>query len=114
MVSELKYPSDDQIKVEWTKFHILIVGISTIFTLLGLGNLINLQIFSIQKVFSIIGLYIDIIGVLMASMKTPHFGAFMDGGELDKKKSDVERKWFVRGMYTVSIGMILQVIGTSF
>ncbi|PJZ46163.1 hypothetical protein [Leptospira brenneri] len=112
-MSNLQYPTDDQIKVEWNKFHTIIICISTICSFVGIFHVYANQYCSFSKLLSIIGLYIDIIGVLIASLKTPHFGSFMDAGELEKKREREEKKWFVRGMYTISVGMTLQVIGNA-
>lgn len=110
-MSDSNYPVDDKIKVEWNKFHSLIISISTICSIGGIIYLNFKQFLSFPKFLSIIGLYIDILGVLIASLKTPYFGAFMDGGESERKRGDEEKKWFVRGMYLIALGMILQVLG---
>lgn len=112
-MTELKYPTDDQIQVEWNHFHTIVICISTFCTVGGVAHLISGETYTHSKLFSIIGLYIDIFGVLIASLKTPHFGSFLDAGELEKKREEEEKKWFVRGMYTIAIGMTLQVIGNS-
>ncbi|MCZ8236814.1 MAG: hypothetical protein O9310_00130 [Leptospiraceae bacterium] len=109
-----QYPTDDQIKVEWNKFHTIILCVSSIFSIAGIINLFTMPIISYSKLFSIIGLYVDIVGVLIASLKTPYFGSFMDGGDLERRRGDEEKKWFLKGMYTISVGMILQVIGNVF
>ncbi len=107
----MKYPSDEEIKIEWNKFHFLILFISSSVTIGGLVYLNYNQLLSFAKFFSIIGLFIDIIGVLIASLKTPYLGAFFDAGELESKRANEEKKWFVKGMYLIAIGMILQVFG---
>lgn len=107
----MKYPSDEEIRIEWNKFHYLILFISSCVTIGGIVYLNCNQLLSLAKLFSVIGLYIDIIGVLIASLKTPYLGAFLDAGELESKRGNEEKKWFVKGMYLIAIGMILQVLG---
>jgi hypothetical protein len=107
----MKYPLDEEIKIEWNKFHFLILFISSSITIGGLVYLNYNQLLSFAKFFSIIGLYIDIIGVLIASLKTPYLDAFLEAGELESKRANEEKKWFMKGMYLIAFGMILQVFG---
>ena len=63
-------------------------GGSSLSSFITIGGIVFLNynpLLSFAKFFSIIGLYIDIIGVLIASLKTPYLGAFLDGGELEHK-----------------------------
>jgi hypothetical protein len=104
-----KYP--DNIKVEWTFIHRAItVGI----TLLVISYIVyesRIKPINVTKYLSLLGLYIDIIGVVIASLKTPYYGAFYDGGKIEINRQKVEKKYFQIGMLLIAIGMILQTCG---
>ena len=107
-----KYPEEKDIKVEWTLVHTLII---VVVTLIVTGFLIydyTIKNISWQKYLTILGLYVDIVGVLVASLKTPFYGIFHDGGEIEIKRQQHEKKFFLFGMLLIAIGMIFQVIGT--
>ncbi len=105
-----RYPTDNEINVDWTKAHkiSLILASALIFGLF----ICYYDRISEAKILSVIGLYVDIVGVVVASLKTPYYGAFYDGGQIEIKRQNVERKYFQIGMFLVGLGMILQAIGT--
>ncbi len=107
-----KYPKVEDIKVEWTLIQKLII---LIITLIIIGFLIyesRTKCISLTKYLSVGGLYIDIIGVVIASLKTPYYGSFYDGGQIEIERAKVEKKYFQRGMSLIALGMILQTIST--
>lgn len=106
------YPKIDDIKVELTAIHKLII---LIITLIIIGFLIFeswTKNISLTKYLSVGGLYIDIIGVVIASLKTPYYGSFFDGGQIEIERQKIEHTYFRKGMYLIALGMILQAIGT--
>lgn len=107
-----KYPKDNEIKVEWKWYHSLLLAVCTLSTLgLYCFSLRN-NPFTFSKLFSTAGLYIDFVGVLFASLKTPSYGLFIDSGKLDKKRAEVENIWFRRGMFVIATGILLQITGS--
>ena len=108
----IKYPENKDIKVEWTIIHKFVIMITS---LIIIGFLIFESMtkhISLTKYLTITGLYIDIIGVVIASLKTPYYGLFYDGGKIEVERQKIEKKSFQKGMLLISIGMILQVIST--
>lgn len=67
--------------------------------------------FSKTKLFSVLGLYVDMWGVAIASLKTPYYGLFLDGGAIEVKRQNAERKVFQLGMFLVGIGLVFQALG---
>ncbi|MEH6784400.1 MAG: hypothetical protein V7688_10995 [Alcanivorax jadensis] len=104
-MSEKKYPKDNEIKVQWTNIHI---GIIVISFFIWPGFLCFSDSGSFTKMLSLMGLQLGTIGVVVSSLKTPPYGAFMDGGELEFKRAKVEGRYFQRGMWLIAIGFILQ------
>lgn len=47
---------------------------------------------------------------MLASLKTPFYGSFYDAGQIERKRQEVEKKYFQIGMYLIGLGMILQTI----
>lgn len=111
-MSESKYPKDSEIKVEWTLFHYVFLLVCTLLTWGMYIFSLQSNTFQLSKLFSILGLYIDIIGVVVASLKTPFFGLFVDGGEVQMKCAKVENIWFQRGMFIIALGMLFQIVGS--
>jgi len=108
-----KYPQDYEIKVVWTKFIIGLLFVST-FALWSVFFYMNQNIFEIKpgKFISVLGLYTDMLGVAIASLRTPYYGAFHDGGALEVKRSKKEEGYFKIGMLFIGIGFFLQGLGS--
>lgn len=69
--------------------------------------------FSFKTTLNLLGLTIDIIGVTFTLMSVPHFGAFLDGGELEAKRQAITTQWQRRGMIAILLGFILQAISVT-
>lgn len=100
------YPSDEQIKPEWTGIHILLIIVSgliwPVFCFISSDK-------SLPKILTLLGLQLGIIGSVFSSLKTPEYGLYYDGGRLEIKKAKVEAKWWQRGMLLIAAGFIAQV-----
>jgi hypothetical protein len=107
-----KYPDFEDIKVQWTKLHTLIVVVITISVVLFLINQAKLKPITLTQYINVSGLYTDFWGVIIASLKTPYYGIFHDGGKIEIERQKVESKYFYIGMILVFIGMLLQVFST--
>lgn len=111
MSSIYRYPKDDEVKVKWQPVQIGVVMLSILIWPLFIvtydicGNFI-------KKLISVLGLHIDLIGAVVASLKTPHFGDFYDGGRLESTRAKVEQKYFQMGMSLVAAGFLLQAIAS--
>ena len=109
---EATYPNDDDIKVEWT----IIQKIMIVVPFFGIWALFyyltDFKSPYVPKLLTILGLSIDIIGVTIASLKTPFYGSFHDGGEIEVKRADVERKYFQSGMLLIAVGLLFQTLGS--
>lgn len=105
-----QYPDDDEIKVEWTKIHTIIIVTVTAIVLCFLAACSGT--ITKTKLLSTAGLYIDIVGVVITTLKTPFYGIFHDGGQIEFKRQRVEHKYFRAGMYLIVVGMVLQLAGT--
>ncbi len=107
-----KYPTDDQIKVEWTIFHKTICVIPTFIIWIWFISGPGLESpFHWNKFLSLLGLNIDIFGVVIASLKPPYFGLFADGGMVEFKRGQAEQESFKKGMFIVAIGLLFQALG---
>lgn len=110
----MSYPTDKEITVKWTKTHIVLLVLSTI---LVWGTYLLWAPSSGAHplvVVTVLGLYLDIFGVVIASLKTPFYGHFLDGGQIEVKRLDVERRYFQVGMFMVGVGFFLQAVGAMF
>ncbi len=65
------------------------------------------------KLLSLAGLNLDIFGVVLASLKTPFYRIFHDGGALEVARANAERRHFQIGMWLVAAGFVLQALGTA-
>lgn len=108
-----KYPKENDIKVKW-KTSILIITVVTFNVILFLIGESRLKPISLTKWLSVGGLYFDFIGVIIASLRTPYYGSFHDGGEIEKVRQKVENKYFRLGIYLIAIGFLLQVVTSLF
>lgn len=109
-----KYPQDHEIKVIWTKFIVSLLLISTV-SLWSVFFYLNPVLCEIKtsKLLSVIGLYIDVLGVAIASLETPYYGSFHDGGAIEKRRAKVEEKYFRIGMLLIGVGFFFQALGSS-
>lgn len=114
MADITKYPQDHEIKVVWTKFIISLLAVSTVL-LWSVFFYLNPVLcgIKISKILSAIGLYIDILGVAIASLKTPYYGSFHDGGDIELKRAKVEERYFKFGMLLIGIGFFLQAMSSA-
>jgi hypothetical protein len=64
-----------------------------------------------SRLLSVLGLNIDIVGVMTASRRTPYFGLFADGGDVEFKRQKAEQRSFERGMLVIAFGLLLQTLG---
>lgn len=106
------YPKDNEVKVEWKLLHIAIIVMSVLviwpifyYTTDSTKSFTN-------KLFSVAGLNIDIIGVVVASLKTPYYGLFVDGGKIEFTRANAEKKYFQVGMLLIALGFFFQALGT--
>lgn len=107
-----KYPKEDEIKVEWTVVHkgIIILSVLVIWPLFIYTADMNDNF--IKKLLSVAGLNVDIIGVVIASLKTPYYGLFMEGGKIEFNRAKVEKRYFQLGMWFIALGSLFQALGT--
>lgn len=106
------YPKDDEVKVEWKALHIAIVVLSVVVIWPLFYYATDLTKNLMNKLLSIAGLNIDIVGVVVASLKTPFYGFFHDGGKLEITRANVEKRYFQFGMLLIALGFFFQVLGT--
>lgn len=107
-----RYPTDSEIKVQWTPFHIVAIAAVTLVVWVWFFSRHDLHEPGVlNKFFSVLGLNIDTIGVVVASLKPPYFGSFHDGGAVEMKRQKAERASFENGMFIVAIGLFLQALG---
>ena len=105
------YPNDDEIKGQWKTYHKLSIFIATIIIWPLFFIIKGLSIFNnVGPFLSVLGLYIDIIGVVMASVEAPYFGLFADGGDIERKRTIAKEKYFKIGLMLIGIGFLLQGI----
>lgn len=106
------YPADHDIRVRWTWFQrVLVVG-STLVLWLTFWLLIGPDHERIKTTLTLLGLNIDIVGVVWASLTAPYFGAFADGGAVEHKRRRVQERAFQIGMCMVGVGFLLQGLAT--
>ena len=65
----------------------------------------------LSRLLSVLGLNIDIVGVMIASRRTPYFGLFADGGAVELKRQKAEQRSFEWGMLVIALGLLLQTLG---
>jgi len=106
------YPKDDEVKVQWKPLHIAIVVLSVVVIWPLFYCATDLTKSFTNKLLSIAGLNIDIIGVVVASLKTPFYGFFHDGGKIEIVRANVEKKYFQLGMWLIAFDFFLQALGT--
>lgn len=106
------YPKGDEVKVEWKPLHIAIVVLSVVVIWPLFYCTTDLAKNITNKLLSVAGLNIDIIGVVVASLKTPFYGFFHDGGKIEITRANVEKRYFQFGMWLIALGFFLQALGT--
>lgn len=107
-----RYPQEEEIKVEWKPQHIAIVVLSFVLIWPLFYCVTDVTKNLPNKLLSVAGLNIDIIGVVVASLKTPFYGLFHDGGKIEITRANVEKKSFQIGMWLIALGFFLQALGT--
>lgn len=114
MEEKLRRPKDEEVKIEWTPLHkvMLVVPLLAIWIPFLFLCYVNYGSELTAKVLTLTGLNVDIIGVVIASLKTPVYGIFADGGSLQAKQAEVEKKYFQRGMLLIAFGLFLQALGS--
>lgn len=100
------YPTDEQIKPEWTSVHTLLIVVSG---LIWPAFYFFSSDHTLPKILTLLGLQLGIIGSVLSSLKTPVYGSFVDGGKLNIKRAKVEGVWWQRGMLLIATGFIAQV-----
>ncbi|HEX8594361.1 MAG TPA: hypothetical protein VF682_13935 [Pseudomonas sp.] len=110
-LSKLVPPAQSDIKVEWTWAHKAVLVAATLI-IWPCAIYFNYQQINTWKLIAVGGLYIDILGVVIASLKTPYYGAFIDGGQIQFWRDDVEKKSFQKGMLLIGVGFLLQALAT--
>ncbi len=106
------YPKSSEVKVEWTPLYIAIVVLSVLVIWSIFFFTTDIAQFPVNKFLSVAGLNLDIIGVVVTSLKTPFYGQFHDGGEIEITRANVEKKYFQRGMLLIALGFFLQAFGS--
>lgn len=107
-----RYPKDNEVKVEWKPLHIAIIVLSVLIIWPIFYCATDLTKSFTNKLFSVAGLNIDIIGVVVASLKTPYYGLFLDGGKIENTRANAEKKYFQFGMWLIALGFFFQALGT--
>lgn len=103
------YPKDDEIKGKWSKYQIIAVALATIvlwplfFIRLGFPSWHNIVPF-----VTVFGLYLDILGVIIASIEAPYFGLFADGGDVEIKRTRIKEKYLKICLMFIGIGFLFQ------
>ncbi|WP_078127549.1 hypothetical protein [Leptospira alexanderi] len=69
--------------------------------------------FKINLLINLIGLTFDSIGVLLTLYTVPYFGAFLDCGELERKREDRLRRKHKTGLLLILIGFCFQALSIS-
>lgn len=112
MSDVFRYPKDDEVKIEWKPQHISIVILSVVVIWPIFYYTTDLTGKFTTKLLAVIGLNIDIIGVVVASLKTPFYGFFHDGGKIEITRSNVEKRYFQIGMSLIALGFFFQALST--
>jgi hypothetical protein len=105
------YPKDKEIKGKRSRYHIFAVVLATLiiwplfFIKLGFSICNNIIPF-----ITVLGLYIDILGVIIASIEAPYFGLFADGGDIETKRTKVKENYLKIGLTLIGIGFLFQVV----
>ena len=114
---KIVYPKNNDIKPKCTTFQKSFIIIITImifgafFLIKVIKNEWNIEY---KQLLLITGLYLNIIGVIIASVRTPYFGSFYDGGEIEFKRQKANRKIFQKGMCIIGIGFLFQIFASMF
>lgn len=106
------YPKEHEIRVVWGKLHITLIVFTTLLVWPSFFYFNPISAFKLSKLLSVLGLFIDVIGVVIASLETPYYGSFHDGGAIEHKRAAVESAYFRVGMLLIGLGFLLQALGT--
>jgi hypothetical protein len=107
-----RYPQDGEIKIEWKPVHVAIIVLSVLVIWPLFYYFADFTSGVTNKFLLVAGLNIDIIGVVVASLKTPYYGNFHDGGKIEHARANVEKMYFQCGMWLIAFGFFLQALGT--
>jgi hypothetical protein len=103
------YPKDDQIRGKWSRYQIIAVALSTLiiwslfFIRLGFPSCNNIVPF-----ITVVGLYVDILGVIIASIEAPYSGEYLDGGDIERKRTKVKETYLRIGLTFIGIVFLFQ------
>ncbi len=61
---------------------------------------------------TLLGLTLDIVGILLAAKRVPYLGSFLDAGDLNRKSESENHFWTSLGLTLIIIGFILQGLGS--
>ena len=111
MAQDRKYPERSEIKVEWTLLHIAVLIVSLVIIPFAFVKFVNFHQPFLPKFLSVLGLLVDIVGVTIATLKTPYYGSFHDGGQIEIWRREEEDKYFKVGMFLIAIGAFFQAFG---
>lgn len=112
MLDTPRYPQEGEIKVKWTWIQVAIVPFSVLVIWPVFFCVSDPTKIFTNKLLSVLGLNIDIIGVVVASLKTPFYGIFHDGDKIEVYRENAEIKYFQVGMWLIAAGFFLQALET--
>jgi hypothetical protein len=107
------YPNDNEVKVQWTSFQKLVLILLTISLIVFLSFHWKAETITKILLLNSFGIYLNILGSVMSTLKTPFYGLFYDGGRLERVRQEVEAKYFKFGIMSMSIGAMLLLLGLA-
>ena len=113
-MSELRYPENHEVKVEVRAIHVVIVLLSLLIIWPWFYYATDFSKLPLAKFLTLAGLNIDIIGVVVTTLKTPFYGHFHDGGHIEVIRATAEKRYFLIGMWFIAAGFFLQALGALF
>ena len=107
-----EYPRIEEVTAKFRYKYIFAVTIIAI-TLAG-GYLFQLgnQNFSYSKILSILGLIIDMYGIVITFSHVEYFGSFLDAGALESLRIKSKQKVLNIGLIVILIGFTIQAIAS--
>ncbi|WP_039929482.1 hypothetical protein [Leptospira yanagawae] len=109
----MKYPKENQIKAKLNPYFyyisilLMIILWSIYFYLIKCGC----NSFKYSSFLSILGLTLDIVGILLAAKRVPYLGSYLDMGDLNQKREKEDHFWSAFGLTLIIIGFFLQGLG---